>query len=51
METGGNFIIRGFMIVRTKCYSGDRIEKSDMAVVCGQYGKEEKYNQGFGKET
>jgi len=35
METGGNIIIRSFMIVRTACYSGDRIEKSEMAVVCG----------------
>ena len=35
METGGDFIIRGFMIVRTKCYSGERIGKSEMAVVCG----------------
>jgi hypothetical protein len=51
METGGNFIIRGFMIVRTKCHSGDRIEKSEVAVVCGWYGKGEKYKWDFGEET
>lgn len=50
METGGSFVIRDFMIAHTKCYQGDRVEKSEIAGVCGWYGGEENYKEGFGKE-
>jgi hypothetical protein len=34
-----------------KYYWGDKIERKEMGVACSRYGGEERYIEGFGRET
>jgi len=47
-ETGGNHIVRSFMIgVPSKRYSGDQIKETEMSGACSTYCRKEKYIQDF----
>jgi hypothetical protein len=47
-ETGGNYIVRSFMIgVLSKHYAGDQIKETQMSGTCSTYCRKEKYIQDF----
>ena len=39
------------LVLLTKYYSGDQIEKNEMGVACSTYGGRERSIHGFGGET
>ena len=47
-ETGGNHIVRSFMIgALNKHYSGDQIKETQMSGACSTYCRKEKHIQDF----